>query len=363
MPTPWSLVIKSPSVVAVSRIGGLHPLLRLSLDAQRHGASSIVVDGANEEQSAALRDARLRIPVLDRVPENSVCVEIPANWVVHQKVFAELSLVTRAAGETVAIPKDFCPNVPFSFPAVVVTDRISARRAEKYLFRSLRKPEDGWTSRWFNRYISLAISRWLAKTPIRPNQLSLVILAIGLYGAWLASQGSYTTMLIGATLFQLQSILDGCDGELSRITYRGSLLGEWLDTVGDDVTNYSFFLGASLGLFKSHASPIYLYVGGIMLLSGFIGSGLEYRYLVRIGSGDLLKYPLSQATSKREGKFGMIAPLFKRDTFVLLTWVAALFSVVGAALVVFAVGAVGVLASVISTEIRMAKERKGSQTS
>jgi hypothetical protein len=50
--------------------------------------------------------------------------------------------------------------------------------------------------------------------------------------------------------------------------------------------------------------------------------------------------------------------LFKRDTFVFLTWVAALTSVVGAALVVFAIGAVGVMVSVLMTEARLAKERK-----
>ena len=99
----------------------------------------------------------------------------------------------------------------------------------------------------------------------------------------------------------------------------------------------------------------------VALLCGVIGSGLEYRYLIRIGSGDLLKYPLSQATSKREGTFGFIAPLFKRDTFVFLTWVAALASVVSAALVAFAIGAVGVLISVLMTEARLAKETKGAQ--
>jgi hypothetical protein len=69
---------------------------------------------------------------------------------------------------------------------------------------------------------------------------------------------------------------------------------------------------------------------------------------------------LSQATTNREGKFGWITPLFKRDTFTFLTWIAALTSILGVALVIFAIGAVGVLVSVLLTEARLAKARKAS---
>src|SRR5262249_28043354 len=98
--------------------------------------------------------------------------------------------------------------------------------------------------------------------------------------------------LMGAVLFQAQSVLDGCDGEMSRLTFRGSRLGEWLDTIGDDLTNYGFFAGAACGLYASSGRAVYLALGALTVTCGFVGSGLEYRYLIRIGSGDLLKYPL-----------------------------------------------------------------------
>jgi hypothetical protein len=69
-----------------------------------------------------------------------------------------------------------------------------------------------------------------------------------------------------------------------------------------------------------------------------------------------LKYPLSQSAS-RDGLTAKIAPLFKRDTFVFLTFVAAVAGAVGPMLIVFSVGAVGILAGVISAELRMARER------
>ena len=46
--------------------------------------------------------------------------------------------------------------------------------AEKTLLRRLRKPTDGWVSRYLNRSISTRLSRWLVRTPITPNQMTLI---------------------------------------------------------------------------------------------------------------------------------------------------------------------------------------------
>ena len=35
------------------------------------------------------------------------------------------------------------------------------------------------------------------------------------------------------------------------MSHRGSRLGEWLDTIGDDLTNYGFFGGAGVGLYRA----------------------------------------------------------------------------------------------------------------
>jgi len=151
-------------------------------------------------------------------------------------------------------------------------------------------------------------------------------------------------------------VLDGCDGEMSRVSHRGSHLGEWLDTIGDDLTNYGFFGGAGIGLYQATGLELYLFAGSICVACGLVSSGLEYRYLIKIGSGDLLKYPLSQASSGR-GKLAFIAPLFKRDTFVLLTLLAALADVLGPMLCVFSLAAIGILISVLKTELRLMRQR------
>ena len=349
----WVLVLTRPSGDPGRVLGGLSLCLRLALDAQAAGAAGVVTEDADLKH--LLTDPRLRRPVTDDPPPGACAVRVPANWLVHRQTFKTALKTDAGVDLTFATA---APDTAYAFAPLEVTDSRVADRAERLLFRSLRKAQDGWTSRWLNRYISLTLSRWLAHTPLAPNQLSIGILAIGLAGAWLAARGDYWSLVWGAALFQAQSVLDGCDGELSRVTHRGSHLGEWLDTIGDDVTNYAFFGAAAWGLYRAQAEPLYLAAGAVTLLSGFTASAIEYRYLIRIGSGDLLKYPLSAKSGGRPGLFDRIQPLFKRDTFVLLTLIAALLAAVGPMLVIFAAGAAGVLISVIAAELRMARERR-----
>ncbi|HEX7669468.1 MAG TPA: CDP-alcohol phosphatidyltransferase family protein [Polyangiaceae bacterium] len=364
MTGPWVLALEKPHGAPLRRVGGLSIALRLALDAQRAGAESVVCTATSGVLPGALRDARLRIPVVEAIPEGVRSVHVSATLLVHRDALG--AAARRAEGEgqdavTVTVENGGV-ETPYGFSPVEILDAEVARRAEVALFRSLRKPQDGWTSRYLNRHISLSISRLLVKTPLRPNQVSVAILAVGLAGAWLAAQGSYWALVFGAFLFQAQSVLDGCDGEMSRVTHRGSLMGEWLDTIGDDLTNYGFFAGAALGLHRHSGSKLYLAAGIVTVLCGVATSLIEYRYLAKIGSGDLLKYPTSQIGSGGQGLFAKVAPLFKRDTFVFLTLIAAVVGLLGPILVVFSLAGVGILGNVLATEVRMAQERRDGGT-
>ncbi len=359
----WVIRLTRPSSDPARRLGGLPLALRLALDAQASGAEAVVVPPELAALRPLLHDERLRLPIVASPPPDVHVVELRASHVLPRGLLGALAQRELQGPPRVRSleTQPFEHTAPYGFTPIDVTDAASAQRAERALFRSLRKPADGWTSRWLNRYLSLALSRWLVRTPLRPNQVSVAILGIGLCGAWLASRGGWAGLALGAALLQTQSVLDGCDGEMSRITYRGSLLGEWLDTLGDDLSNYGFFAGAAWGLYQQEQWLPYLVAGGVTVLSGVIGSGIEYRYLIKVGSGDLLKYPLSVSSADGAPSwFDKLRPLFKRDTFVFITFVAALLGLVGPMLFVFAVGAVGVLLSVLSAELRMARERAGA---
>jgi 1L-myo-inositol 1-phosphate cytidylyltransferase / CDP-L-myo-inositol myo-inositolphosphotransferase len=357
----WVLVLTRPSGDPTLRIGGLPLCLRLCLDAQAAGAAAIVCAPEASAARPALGDRRLRLPVLDAVPEGARSLSVPATYLVHRTLIRSVVRYDGEAGRRARelATEPFAQRVPYGFEPIDVSGPELSSAAERALFHSLRKPEDGWTSRYLNRRLSLPISRLLSRTPLHPNQVSVVILGVGILGAVLAARGE---LVLGALCFQAQSVLDGCDGELSRVTHQGSLTGEWLDTVGDDITNYGFFGGAGYGLYAATGSPWYLAAGLVTVASGLVASAFEYRYLIKIGSGDLLKYPLSQATSKSASSTGLarLAPLFKRDTFVFLTLVAAVAGLLGAMLCLFAAAAVGMLFAVLRTELRLAREAAGA---
>lgn len=355
MTANWVLLLQPSEIDASRTVGGLSLPLRLALDAQAAGFVAVVDPTNNALIARTLTDKRLRIPLFREPPVDARSITIPTHWLVHRSTFSALIDNAPSDDQQLDITKlSLRCTAPWGFDPIPVVDAATAHRAEQALFRSLRKPQDGWTSRWINRYLSLSVSKWLVRTPFSPNQISVAILAVGVFGAYLASRGSYLSLATGAVLFQMQSVLDGCDGEVSRITHRGSKAGEWFDTIGDDLTNYCFFAATAIGLYRSTHQWLYVLAGSITVLCGLLSSGLEYRYLIGIGSGDLLKYPLSQAMTGEARGLSRLAPLFKRDTFVFMTMLAALFGKVNVALVVFALGAIGITVAVLRTELRLA---------
>ncbi|MFQ5753328.1 MAG: NTP transferase domain-containing protein, partial [bacterium] len=108
--------------------------------------------------------------------------------------------------------------------------------AERILLRSTRAKNDGIISKLMNRRISNRITKWLIKTPITPNQLSIFNLLFTAFIAWLVSFGRPINTIVGGILFQLASILDGCDGEVAKIKLRTSKAGAFVDTITDQIS-------------------------------------------------------------------------------------------------------------------------------
>jgi phosphatidylglycerophosphate synthase len=242
--------------------------------------------------------------------------------------------------------------------ALRVTDRAFARVAERCLLRSLKKDTDGLVSRTINRRISLACTRYLVRTGLRPNHLTVVIMLIGVAsGIFAALAEPWWWLVLGGALFQAQSVLDGCDGEIARLTYRFSKLGQWLDSVGDDLTNYSFFLGLAVGQARTHDAPwLYAFGGGVFALQ-WAASGINYQRLIKLGTGDLLAIPNMVTGGTPGGVLGRVVRslhvIAKRDTFVLLVAVLAAAQLPLVALFGYAAGSVGMFVGVLMNELRI----------
>ena len=115
----------------------------------------------------------------------------------------------------------------------------------------MSKPQDGFVSRFLNRPISRRITSVLLEFPIHPNAWTISIFVLPLIASVFLLRGDYVSVVIGAVIFQLFSILDGCDGEIARARNLESKFGERLDYFCDFAASLLYVLALGLGLHRS----------------------------------------------------------------------------------------------------------------
>ena len=141
-----------------------------------------------------------------------------------------------------------------------ITEPREIAQCERWLLRDTGKTQDGFISRFLNRPISRAISRDLLKSSITPSAWTLSIFALPIAAFLFLQRGDYLGFMFGAALFQVYSILDGCDGEIARAKYLESDSGRRFDTLCDIVGSLLFAIGLGLGLYQLHRLG-WLYLG------------------------------------------------------------------------------------------------------
>ena len=99
------------------------------------------------------------------------------------------------------------------------------------------------------------MSRWLLKLPLAPNTWSILIFSLPVCAAFYMSRGTYLGFLVGAAIFQLYSILDGCDGEIARAKFLQTEFGRRLDSICDLIGNVLLALSLGIGLERYAPGP------------------------------------------------------------------------------------------------------------
>jgi phosphatidylglycerophosphate synthase len=168
--------------------------------------------------------------------------------------------------------------------AVRIVTPDDLRNAEATIRRSSYKNTDNTLAR-FNRRISLPISVALIRTPLTANQLSVLLVALGLYSAWLFSLGHYWTGVLAAFISLAASILDGCDGEIARLKYQESALGCWIETIGDYSYYIAIFSGLTIGAVRQTHSDAFYWIGGLALAGTILAFGFLIFLRTRITAG------------------------------------------------------------------------------
>ena len=212
---------------------------------------------------------------------------------------------------------------------------------ERKLLASVRKATDGPIARRINRPISVAISRWLVRTPVSPNMLSVANLGVGLLSAGVATLGGYWNFLISGLLFQLASVLDGVDGEVAKLTLQSTKQGEWIDTACDQLSYVAALVGLLIGVARSDLPPFFLQTGILGLISAVVGIASIMIYLARqrtSGSALSVKYGFQSGTGIISRVMRVMQYLTKRDVMAFVVMMLAIFGLLPWFVVAYGVG-------------------------
>ncbi len=168
-----------------------------------------------------------------------------------------------------------------------MTTPAERKAATKLLLQILVKvDEDSPVSKYIYRPLSRPLTQLLLHTPITPNQVSYIVGLIGLVGCYLTAQPGQSNLIWGAALVFISGIIDGCDGEIARLKLTSSSFGAWLDTIIDELTQFTYFI--AIGLHTYHLHPE-LWIGGSIALGAvcYVASiyGIYYFCLVVIKKG------------------------------------------------------------------------------
>jgi 1L-myo-inositol 1-phosphate cytidylyltransferase / CDP-L-myo-inositol myo-inositolphosphotransferase len=217
-------------------------------------------------------------------------------------------------------------------------------------------------SRNFNRHISIFISKRLVGVPVTPNMVSAFTFLLGVLGALSAARGGYPGMLLGAFLFKWNSILDGVDGELARVRFQHSKVGQWLDTVGDDAANLVFYAGLGVGCAALPLGPYFVACAWIGIVTSALASAQFYVELYRLGTGDLYAIEWGFDKAPPRGLRGKLLIFFrnvlKKDFAILFFLLMALAGVLPFALPIIAAAAVCNLVAATGRNLRRLRRQR-----
>jgi phosphatidylglycerophosphate synthase len=317
--TPDTVLLRATRAEAAGaalRVGGLSVAERSLRQLERLAATRVVVasDGA--------------VPLPARLPVNVELRRVGGEaGGADGETAAAVAALEAELGHPVVLGADVVRVQPAHFDGGLrVVDEATRKAAEDAVFADLLRGDLGFVARHINKKISFRITRdYLCHWPFTPNQVTLGAGVIGLIGCFLIATGSRTGIVLGFLLAQLQSILDGCDGELARVRFQQTAIGEWLDTVVDDALNLALVASVGIGLYNhgGSAADIWIAFCAMLLTYNVVAS----RELVRQGEGgEVLKVRwwfaggrTLKAMTGNLGAFSFINLVSKRDFFVF-TW-------------------------------------------
>ena len=182
----------------------------------------------------------------------------------------------------------------------------------------------------FNRRLSSLLTRLLVRTPLTPNQVTVLSFLVLLPGAYLLSTGERIALIGAGLLIQLSFTLDCCDGELARLRGISSPFGAWLDGLLDRIAELALCLALGRALEHQSDDPHAYFYSFVVFASLAMTHIATLMNAAAFGKGQL-------AESAGRGLMGRLASLVRVSPLKLRNY---LRSGIDVYLMVFALGAV-----------------------
>jgi phosphatidylglycerophosphate synthase len=372
---------RNRSSAAARQLLGLTLLRRMIRAARRSGFGDIIVLALNDEIDR-LRPLVANEPTVTIAPvvpagTGTVTARVPVDLVAERNWLQQLAKEPRATGTrrsqgtdiflftADATPEQIAAADPppsgnpilFETPPLRMSDDSDRNPAEQRLLKALVKDSDGFMSVYFARPISISVSRRLAPLGVTPNQMTIVSGLIGLAAAPFFLSASPAIQIIGGLLFVAHSVLDGCDGELARLTFRESRLGGLLDFFSDNLVHVAIFTCMAIGwsLAEDASWPLLLGASAVLGTAGS-ASAVYWLTLRKKTSAGPVYTSVSSAPSS-SGLTKVLDALSRRD-FIYLVLVLSVFGKANWFLALTAIGAPVFLFLVLWTASRDAQRRR-----
>lgn len=187
-----------------------------------------------------------------------------------------------------------------------------------------------------NRILSGPLTRFFTKTPITPNQITLLGLIFGVLCGIFFAFGTYYSSVAAACFFELAAVLDNCDGEVARIKNMKSELGGLLDIATDLVSDISLFLGLTVGLVMTLKNPL-LIIAGVLGCMGSLSNFMVVAFEKTKGFGPAVFGKPHPDHSLRTGAIHRLIDAVREGD---ASWFVLFFAVSGQTLYLLLLGAV-----------------------
>lgn len=200
-----------------------------------------------------------------------------------------------------------------------------SKEAEKKCEQSVISHSDSpIIDRYIIRKISGFITGTLVKTPVTPNQVTIISLVIGIVAAVFFSHGTHVYTIIAGVLYFISTIFDQCDGEVARSKHMESEFGRAFDIIVDSIVNAAIVAGITFALYKTSRS-------GFHIITGLLA-------IIGISISILLTTYFSKENKADNGTREMLDKLNNKDFFYVIMLASVIFNQMIWFLLIMAVG-------------------------